>query len=294
MTQEQLLQRNEGWPNQLPPSRNRKRSSAQAADRTCRDFEHEHASAIHAALGVNRTVLEADRRRGARHGLDDGGAPAVRRRRRRDVDRSPRRTDRRAGRACRRWRGRASAPWCISPSSANSRPGMNASSSARVVRVVPLGAHVRRSTIAPEPIERPRRGRGRRRRASRRGFPTARAVSRRTGYARGAERGFRPQGVGSGFATVYRTAGTRAPAGPRRADARACGACRARARPRRADGQDKPSALRDARRDHRRPIADGETPSIGPLARRLDNRGNRRVFVVESESGSRCPARGRR
>ena len=245
-------------------------------------------SVVDAALGVNRAVPQAERGRGARRRRRRSRAarrPAPQTASRRSF---PRRTDRRADRACRRSPATWSAPWCISPSSANSRPGMNPSTSARVVRVVPLGADVGRLQQRAQPVERRDERTADRRRASRRGCPTARAASRRTGYDSDVGTSDR-----AGSASMRRSARTRAPAGRRRAAARAS-LLVARDRGGRRRMTRQPERLGDARRDHRRPIADGEDAVDRPLRAPPRRSPRRSCLRRRSGSESRCPARDRR
>ena len=174
-----------------------------------------------------------------------------------------------------------SAPWCSSPSSAYSRPGMNPSTSANVVRVVPLGADVGRLDDRAEPVE----GRDERRRSS-----SARITPRLPDSATGLSTQGYESGVGSRIrdsrfgsresAVVCPPARTRAPAGPRRADTRACAACCARSRRPRANDTEaraprrraprSPSA--DRRRRARRRAAAGARPRESRRRRRLRRR----------------------
>ena len=109
-----------------PRSRNAEHARAQPADRPRRDFEHIHAPvARHAALGVDRTVVQAQRLRRPRHRRQRSCClRTASSARRRDVDRLFEERARRADRACRRSRASVSAPSVITPSIANSRPAM--------------------------------------------------------------------------------------------------------------------------------------------------------------------------
>ena len=119
-------------------------------------------------------------RRGRAFGrIDDRRLVGVRRRVTASRRWFPRRTGRRVDPACRRSRARI-APWrSISPSTANSRPGMNAFDEHELVRGVALGPDVRRCAAARAAVRTPSRGQRHRRRASRRGCPTARPASGR-------------------------------------------------------------------------------------------------------------------
>src|SRR5690349_14359582 len=63
------------------------RAGAKAADRTRSHLQHEHTCVVHAALGVNRSVKQAERERGRVDGGTDRGELARRSPRRRDVNR---------------------------------------------------------------------------------------------------------------------------------------------------------------------------------------------------------------
>ena len=127
-----------------PPRRYEpERLRTEPADRARRDLEQIHPAVVDAAFGVERAVTQSDRR-GA------GGARPrrsaawtlrrlARRRRRRS---SPRRTDRRADRACRRLRTAEARPSVSTPSTANSRPGMNDSTRSVSCAAVALDAHI--------------------------------------------------------------------------------------------------------------------------------------------------------
>src|SRR5213593_4094445 len=69
-----------------PPLLEPQRPGAEAADRTRPHFKDEYAPVVHAALGMNRPVPQADRNSGARDGVDDVFLHRRGRRRRRDVE----------------------------------------------------------------------------------------------------------------------------------------------------------------------------------------------------------------
>ena len=82
MAQQQFLERDPQTA-VLEPERTR----TQPADRPGGHFEHEHAVAIHAALGVNGTVVQPESCRRRRDGVLDPALPAGIAAGRRDVDR---------------------------------------------------------------------------------------------------------------------------------------------------------------------------------------------------------------
>ncbi len=63
------------------------RARTQAADRPGGDFEHEDAFSVHPALGVDRTVAQAERGGGAADTADDGALHVVGCGRGREIDR---------------------------------------------------------------------------------------------------------------------------------------------------------------------------------------------------------------
>ncbi len=65
MPQQQFLERDAGARRLVAPNEPES-PRAQPADRPGRDFEHVDAARVHAALGVNRAVIEPERRRGLR------------------------------------------------------------------------------------------------------------------------------------------------------------------------------------------------------------------------------------
>ena len=154
------------------------RPRAEAADRPRRHLQDEHPLFVDAAFGVDGPVLQAQRASGRgdrpRDGLHD--CPAARRRASRRS--FPRRTDRRADPACRRWPA----------SAARRRRGCLRSLSRARARTIRSGcSRARRRALRQRPATtaagardpRPRRSRRRRPRGSRHGCPTAPAASRR-------------------------------------------------------------------------------------------------------------------
>ena len=259
------------------------RAGAQAADRPRGHFEHEDARLVHATLGVNRSVAQAE---GARRLVDRGGrSRAARPQTPSTASRrwSPRRTDRRADRACRRSPARAARRGASAPSSANSRPSMKPSTSTRSRVSLALGPHVRRIAAGPA-------AGGKRRRA------LSRSSTRITPRLPDSASGLTTQGNeteaassrGSIAIDIGRNQGTGRPSGTQTlarqqlvARGRGCGGGMTR----------QPEPFLHARRDHRRPIADGEHAVKRTRPGQLENRPRRRRLVREPDGNRPVPPR---
>ena len=213
--------------------------------------------------------------------VDDRALHGRRRRRRRDVDRLlEERAVERIGLVEDRER-RAARRGAAAPSTANSRPGMNPSTSAVVVRVVPLGANVRRPQQRAQPLER----RHERRRIV--GAHDAAAARQRDRLDDAGKRQLSRRARRSDRLVVRRRRRrTTAPAGPAsrsrsrvRCLLRAIGRGRRRM-PRQARA---PAATRAAITVGRSPTA--RTPSIGRASRRLEDRRDRARLRRENRIG---------
>ena len=176
VTQQQLLQRDCGL-RIADCGLKAEGARAQAADRARGDFEDKDAVRVDAALGVDRTVMEAQRSRRARHAVDDGALRVGVRGRRRQVDRFlEERAVERIGLVEDRQHLEGAA--MHHPFESVFAAGNEPFDERGCVRVVPFGAHLRLLHQRPQALERGGQGRDRRR-ASRRGCRRARPASPR-------------------------------------------------------------------------------------------------------------------
>ena len=135
------------------------RAGAQAADRPGRDLEDEDAPIVDAALGVNRAMREADRGRRAGDGVDDVPLHRLGRRGRRHVDRLfEERTVERVGLV--EQGQRVERPVMEQPFERELPALDEPFHQHRVVRLVALGADLRRGQQRPHPHERLDKRRG--------------------------------------------------------------------------------------------------------------------------------------
>ena len=243
-------------------ARKAQRTCAEPADWPGGDLEHEHARPAARSHGTPRESARGEGR--ARQPRCDDGiddrlllSPAARPLGSRRS--SPRRMGRRADRACRKSPARCSAPWVITPSSANSRAGDESLDERHVGAVAALGADIGRLQQRPQPIERRHQfGLVESTRITPR-LPDSSSGLTTHGNAR-------PSAGGRGRSRcIGRQTTARADRHP--AAARGCAACCAPSWPRPADGREGPSAssTRAAITVGRSPTA--MTPSIGVVAR---------------------------